>query len=73
VDRAIVGTEAVFHLAAIASVARSLDEPRLTHAANVEGTIAVVLAAARDRLRRAILAGSSALYGDAVTLPCREQ
>jgi UDP-glucose 4-epimerase len=73
VDRAIAGTEVVFHLAAIASVARSLDEPRLTHAVNVDGTIAVVLAAARHRLRRAILAGSSAVYGDAVTLPCREE
>jgi len=72
IDRAMAGSEVVFHLAAIASVARSLDEPRLTHAVNVEGTIAVVLAAARHGVRRAILAGSSAVYGDAVTLPCRE-
>lgn len=73
VDRAIAGRDVVFHLAAIASVARSLHEPRLTHTVNVDGTIAVVLAAARHGLRRAILAGSSAVYGDAVTLPCREE
>jgi hypothetical protein len=73
VDRAIAGTDVVFHLAAIASVARSLHAPRLTHAVNVAGTIAIVLAAARHRLRRAILAGSSAVYGDPVTLPCREE
>jgi UDP-glucose 4-epimerase len=72
-DDALAGRDVVFHLAAIASVARSLEEPRLTHAVNVEGTIAVVLAAARHRLRRAILAGSSAVYGDAATLPCREE
>ena len=73
VDRAIAGREVVFHMAAIASVARSQREPRLTHAVNVEGTIAVVLAAARHRLRRAVLAGSSAVYGDAASLPCREE
>jgi UDP-glucose 4-epimerase len=73
VDHAIAGRDVVFHLAAIASVARSLSEPRPTHAVNVEGTIAVVLAAARHRLRRVILAGSSAVYGDAVPLPSREE
>ncbi len=73
VDSAIAGSDVVFHLAAIASVARSLHEPRLTHAVNVEGTITVALAAARHRLRRVILAGSSAVYGDAVTLPCHEE
>jgi UDP-glucose 4-epimerase len=72
-DRAIAGREVVFHLAAIASVARSLLEPRLTHAVNVEGTIAVMLAAARHRLGRAILAGSSAVYGNAGPLPSREE
>ena len=73
VDRAIAGRDVVFHLAAIASVTRSLHEPRLTHAVNVDGTIAVVLAAGRHHLRRAVLAGSSAVYGDTVTLPCREE
>ena len=71
-DHAFAGCDVVFHLAAIASVAQSLVEPRLTNDVNVGGTIEVMLAAARAGVKRVVLAGSSAVYGIPERLPCRE-
>jgi len=71
-DRAIAGCAVVFHHAAIASVARSIDEPRLVDDVNVGGTIEVMAAAARHGVRRVVFAGSSAVYGIPDELPCRE-
>lgn len=71
-DGAFAGSEVVFHEAAIASVARSLVAPRVTNEVNVSGTIEVMLAAARQGVRRVVFAGSSAVYGIPQELPCRE-
>ena len=71
-DKAVAGTEVIFHEAAIPSVARSVSAPLASHAANATGTIEVMLAAARHGVRRVILAGSSSVYGPAAELPCRE-
>lgn len=71
-DEALAGCEVVFHEAAIASVARSLVAPRLTNDVNTNGTIEVMLAAARTGVRRVVVAGSSAVYGAPEELPCRE-
>ncbi len=60
---ATAGCDIVFHLAAIASVVRSMAEPRLTEDVNVGGTIEVVEAAARQGARRVVFASSSAVYG----------
>jgi len=72
-DRAVAGSEVIFHEAAIPSVARSLVTPRLTNNVNVGGTIEVMLAAARHHVRRVVFAGSSSVYGIPATLPCREE
>jgi UDP-glucose 4-epimerase len=71
-DEAAAGCEVILHHAAIASVAKSTIDPRLTNEANVSGTIEVMLAAARNRVRRVVFAGSSAIYGVPKELPCRE-
>jgi UDP-N-acetylglucosamine/UDP-N-acetyl-alpha-D-glucosaminouronate 4-epimerase len=71
-DRAVSSAEVIFHEAAIPSVARSVIDPKATHAANVTGTIEVMLAAARHGVRRVVMAGSSSVYGPAASLPCRE-
>jgi UDP-N-acetylglucosamine/UDP-N-acetyl-alpha-D-glucosaminouronate 4-epimerase len=71
-DAAAAGCEVILHEAAIPSVARSLATPRLSNEVNVSGTIEVMLAAARHRVRRIVLAGSSSVYGIAEELPCRE-
>ena len=71
-DSAMASTEVVFHEAAIPSVARSIAFPRATNEANASGTIEVMLAAARNGVRRLVYAGSSSVYGVPVELPCRE-
>lgn len=71
-DKVVPGCEVIFHEAAIASVAQSLTAPRLTNEVNVSGTIEVMLAAARHRVRRVVFAGSSSVYGATSDAPCRE-
>ena len=71
-DAAVAGADVIFHEAAIASVARSLREPRLTNDVNENGTIEVMRAASRNGVRRVVFAGSSAVYGIPEELPCRE-
>lgn len=71
-DRSIEGCEVVFHQAALASVARSVRDPRLTNDVNTAGTIEVMLAARRAGVRRVVFAGSSSVYGDSPELPRRE-
>jgi UDP-glucose 4-epimerase len=72
IERAVDGCEAVLHEAAIPSVARSVLDPRATNSVNTDGTIQVMLAAARAGARRVVLAGSSSVYGDSPELPRRE-
>lgn len=61
--------EIVFHLGALPSVPRSVQDPLTTNAVNVEGTLNVLLAA-RDRgVRRVVFASSSSVYGDGGPLP----
>ena len=72
VDRAIDGCEAVFHLAAIASVQASIKNPRHAHKVNVDGTLNVLEAARRAGVRRVVFASSAAYYGDHTALPLME-
>jgi nucleoside-diphosphate-sugar epimerase len=65
----IRGADVVFHLAAIPSVPRSIDEPVLTHQVNIDGTFNVFQAAAEGSVRRVVYAASSSAYGDSETLP----
>jgi nucleoside-diphosphate-sugar epimerase len=72
VCRALRDVRVVFHLAAISSVQRSVEEPRTTLDVNVAGTLNV-LAAARDAgCQRVVFASSAAVYGDAPDMPRSE-
>ena len=63
VERAVEGTDGVFHLAAVPSVVRSVEAPLEAHEQNVTGALNV-LDAARPRGLRVVYAGSSSAYGD---------
>jgi UDP-N-acetylglucosamine/UDP-N-acetyl-alpha-D-glucosaminouronate 4-epimerase len=70
VERAMAGAHFVVHLAALPSVARSVEDPLLANSVNVEGTLTVLMAArAAKTVRRVVYASSSAAYGDTPTLP----
>jgi UDP-glucose 4-epimerase len=72
VRKAVVGTEVVYHLAALPSVARSVADPRASHQVNVDGTLNVLLAAGEAGVRRLVYASSSSVYGDTAELPKHE-
>jgi nucleoside-diphosphate-sugar epimerase len=71
--KALEGAELVFHEAAIPSVPRSVEAPRQTHVASVDGTFSLLLAARDQKVRRVVYAASSSAYGDQPTLPKSEQ
>src|SRR5262249_10845616 len=64
--------EVVYHQAALASVPRSIADPRATHRACIDGTLNVLLAARDASVRRVVYAASSSAYGNNPTLPRRE-
>ena len=68
----IQGADTVFHLAAIPSVPRSIDDPVPSHEVNIDGTFSVFRAAAQGGVRRIVYAASSSAYGDTPTLPKTE-
>jgi UDP-glucose 4-epimerase len=61
--RAVQGAGVVYHLAALASVQRSVEAPADTHRACATGTLVVLDAARRAGVRRVVYAGSSSAYG----------
>lgn len=70
--RVMAGVDYVLHMAAIASVPRSLLDPVSVNEVNVNGTINVFLAARDAGIRRVVFASSSAVYGDIATMPLPE-
>jgi len=63
VDRAMNGVEFVFHLAALASVQQSVENPAATHTTCATGTLNVLDAARRHKVKRVVYAASSSAYG----------
>jgi UDP-glucose 4-epimerase len=72
VHNAVRGAEIVFHLGALGSVPRSVQDPLTSGAVNVEGTLNVLLAARDEGIRRVVFASSSSIYGNQPELPLRE-
>jgi UDP-glucose 4-epimerase len=73
VHNAVRGTEVVYHLGALGSVPRSVQDPLTSSAVNVEGTLNVLLAARDERVRRVVFSSSSSVYGSTGALPRTEE
>lgn len=71
-QRAVKGMDFVLHHAALPSVQSSIQDPILTNAINVEGTLNVLWAAARAKVKKLVFASSTSVYGDDPHLPKRE-
>lgn len=63
------GVSWVFHLAALASVPRSVADPFSSHDHNATGTLTILLAARDAGVQRFVYSASSSAYGDTETLP----
>jgi nucleoside-diphosphate-sugar epimerase len=72
VKKLVKDMDAVFNLAAIASVQRSVEDPVLVNDVNVKGTLNLLKASLDSDVKRFIQVSSAAVYGDAQTLPVRE-
>ncbi|MGF1582548.1 MAG: SDR family oxidoreductase [Gemmataceae bacterium] len=64
VEESVQGCEVVYHLGAVPSVARSVEDPIGSHEACATGLIYVLDAARRNGVRRVVYAASSSAYGD---------
>jgi UDP-glucose 4-epimerase len=69
VERAMRDVDVVFHLAARASVPRSVEHPRPANEINVTGTLNLLIAARDAGARRFVYSASSSAYGDTPTMP----
>lgn len=67
------GQDYLVHLAAIASVVQSIEEPLKTYYTNVNGTLTVFEAARQADMRRVVYASSAAVYGDPEKFPITEE
>jgi len=63
------GVDWIFHLAALPSVPRSMQDPWASYRHNVEATMHLLLAARDAGVRRIVYSSSSSVYGDTPTLP----
>ncbi|MCC6077505.1 NAD-dependent epimerase/dehydratase family protein [Pseudomonas sp. GCM10022188] len=63
VRRALTGCTAVAHLAAVASVQASVEDPVATHRSNFIGTLSLCEAMREQGVRRVLFASSAAVYG----------
>ncbi len=70
--RAVAGVDTVFHLAALPSVPRSIEDPALSVSVNEIGTVTVLEAARAAGVRRFVYSSSSSVYGDDPSVPKRE-
>jgi UDP-glucose 4-epimerase len=57
------GVDYVFHIAALADIVPSIEQPMEYHRSNVDGTISVLEAAKKANVKRLLYAASSSCYG----------
>lgn len=72
VEQAIRGVTVIYHQAAVPSVPRSVDDPRLSTEANCVGTANLIAAARDNDVETLVSASSSSVYGSSEELPKHE-
>lgn len=72
VNAACAGAERIFHLAALADIVPSIQQPEAYFRTNVDGTFAVLEAARRHGIKRLLYVASSSCYGIPATFPTPE-
>lgn len=73
VHNAVKGCDYVFHLGALPSVPRSVQDPLTSANVNIIGTLNVLLSSRDEGVRRVVFAASSSAYGANAELPKREE
>lgn len=73
VEEAVRGVEVIFHEGAFVSVPQSMEEPQTCFDVNITGTSRLLDTARAAGVRRAVLASSAAVYGNADAFPLVEE
>ncbi len=68
-NKVMVGVDGVFHMAAIARMSYSVENPIETNDVNIVGTLNVLVAARDNGVNRVVYSASSSAYGKQETLP----
>lgn len=71
-DKACHGMDYVLHQAALRSVPKSLDDPLSYNRVNIDGTLRILQAASKHKIKRFVFASSSSIYGDTNNFPEKE-
>lgn len=72
VAEVVQGVDVIFHEAAFVSVSESMEKPQECFDVNITGTSVLFEAARKAGVRRAVIASSSAVYGDSDAMPLTE-
>ena len=73
IEKLMAGVDVVFHLAALARVQPSIEDPQTFNKVNIEGTLNVLFAAYKAGVKRVVYSASSSAYGDAKKFPTPEE
>ena len=71
-DKATTGIDYVLHQAALRSVPKSMKDPESYNDVNINGTLFMLQAASKNKVKRFVFASSSSVYGDVDKFPERE-
>ena len=72
IEKLMKGVDVVFHLAALARVQPSIENPQKYNEININGTLNVLFAAHKAGVKRVIYSASSSCYGNNKTFPTSE-
>jgi nucleoside-diphosphate-sugar epimerase len=72
-DRACQGVDYVLHQAALKSVPKSMAEPLKYNNVNINGTLFLLQASAKYKVKRFVFASSSSIYGTTDKFPQKEE
>ena len=71
-DKACEGIDYILHQAALRSVPKSMKDPLSYNEVNINGTLFMLQAALKNKVKRFVFASSSSVYGDTDQFPERE-
>lgn len=71
-DKVLINVDYVFHLAAMASVPLSIDNPIKSTNDNLNATIKLLNACRANKVKKIIFSSSSSVYGDNTNIPLKE-
>lgn len=66
------GIDYIFHLAAMASVPLSVDEPIRCNEVNLDATVKLLSSAVKNNVKKIVFSSSAAVYGQNMNMPLKE-